>query len=337
MRHPVYLGLRNDKKPAEITKEEILKTIPQSSEKNISDDELKISNPDKIYWPKDGYTKKDLIEYYDHVAEIILPYLNDRPQNLLRNPNGISKPGFFHKDINFSVPDFVTLKKIKSDTKGAKINYLVCQNKETLLFMANLGCIEINPWNSRLDDLDKPDYMIIDLDPGKKSFNDLIIVAREVHNVLQMMCADNYIKTSGKSGLHVCIPLGAAYTYSEIRSLSLMIAQLVNKRLPQLTSIERHPAKRNGKIYIDYLQNRRGQTLAAPYSVRPVQGAKVSTPLDWKEVKQGLDPAKFTIKTIFSRFRTKGDLWEPVLKKGIDLKECLQCMEENYNKLNIKK
>jgi bifunctional non-homologous end joining protein LigD len=212
MRHPIYLGLRNDKKPKEVTKEEILKNVPKSSEKAASGDELKISNPDKIYWPKDGYTKKDLIEYYDHIAEIILPYLIDRPQNLLRNPSGISKPGFFHKDINFSVPDFVTLKKIKSDTKGAKINYLLCQNKETLLFMANLGCIEINPWNSRLDDLDKPDYMIIDLDPGKKSFNELIQVAQEVHNVLQMMCADNYIKTSGKSGLHVCIPLGAAYT-----------------------------------------------------------------------------------------------------------------------------
>ena len=334
MRQPIYLGMRDDKKPSEVKREEVLEVKKTKRNTNATmPDEVKISHPDKIYWPKEGYTKKDLIDYYEKVADTMLPYLKDRPENLLRNPEGITKKGFFNKDINFAIPEFASAKKIQSESKGAKINYLLCQNKETLLFMANLGCIEINPWNSRIDNPDKPDYMIIDLDPGKRDLKDLIKVAREVNETLQLMCIKSYVKTSGKSGLHIFIPLAAEYSYNEIRPFTLMIAKLIHKRQPELTSIERHPEKRNGKIYLDYLQNRRGQTIAAAYSVRPVEGATVSTPLEWSEIKPGLDPKKFTIKTILLRIKKKGDLWKPVLGKGIDIQESLKCLERNYDKI----
>jgi len=327
MRDPVYLGLRNDIKPEEVSREEVIHA--KQTKKSANSADIKISNPEKIYWPDKGYTKKDLVDYYGQIADYILPYLKDRPQNLLRNPDGISKKGFFHKDINFALPSFAVSKKIQSESKGAKINYLLCQNKETLLFMANLGCIEINPWNSRLDNLDKPDYLIIDLDPGKREFKDLIKTAVEVNKILQLMKIESCIKTSGKSGLHICIPLAAQFTYTQLKPFALMLAKLIHKRLPDITSIERHPEKRNGKIYLDYLQNRRGQTIAAPYCVRPVPGATVSTPLEWSEVKPGLDPRKFTIKTVIARIKKKGDLWKPILEKGIDISEALNSLERN--------
>lgn len=291
-----------------------------------------ITHKDKIFWPEEGYTKADLLAYYEKMAHIILPYQKDRPQNLLRNPNGIESKGFFQKDITFQVPEFVELKKIWSKSNKAYIHYLLCQNKETLLYLANLGCIELNPWNSRVDNLDKPDYMIIDLDPSdENSFEELILVAKEAHKVLDMLCEEHYIKTSGKTGLHICIPTGAKYTYDELKPLSLIIVKIVNQRLSEITSIERSPSKRKGLIYLDYLQNRRGQTLASVYSLRPYPGATVSTPLEWKEVKKGLNPADFNIRTIEKRLDKKGDLWKPVLSRGISLKKTLQCLEKNFN------
>jgi len=326
MRHPVYLGLRSDKKVKEVTRE------PVASQKELVGAEaidVKVTNSDKVFWPKEGYTKQDVIDYYNSVADYMLPYLKDRPQNMYRHPNGIKKPGFYHKYITTSVPAYVAMQKIWSEHNKDEINYLLCQNKETLLYMVNLGCIEINPWNSKVENVEKPDYMIIDLDPGKKKFDDLIVVAKEVKQVLDLACADSYIKTSGKSGLHIFVPLAAKYSYEQIKDLSLLIVKIVNGRIPKITSIERTPAKRGGKIYLDYLQNRRGQTIAAAYSLRPVPGASVSTPLEWKEVRRGLDPKKFTIKTIHARLKKKGDLWKPVLGKGIDLRKSLQCLEKN--------
>lgn len=311
MRHPVFIGLREDKKPKEVTRETPEKTLG--------------THTDKIFWPKEGYTKGDVLDYYDRMSEIILPYQKDRPQNLLRHPNGIIDNGFFQKDITFQVPEFVELKKIWSESNNAYIQYLLCQNKDTLLYIANLGCIELNPWNSRIDHLDKPDYMIIDLDPSdENSFDQVIQVALEVHKILDLLCEEHYIKTSGKTGLHICIPTGAKYTYDELKPLSQIIVQLVNKRLPEITSIERSPSKRKSQIYLDYLQNRRAQTLASVYSLRPYPRATVSTPLEWKEIKKGLNPADFNIKTIEKRMDKKGDLWKPLLSHAIDLRESLR-------------
>ncbi len=331
MRHPIYAGLRLDKKAKEVVREVAEKALPKIIRPDVKTKEtVEISNREKIFWPKEKYTKGDVIDYYEKISDLILPYLKDRPQNLLRHPNGIKDKGFFQKDITFSVPDYVEIKKIWSESNNSYLHYMVCQNKETLLYMANLGCIELNPWNSKTKHLDKPDYMILDIDPDKNSHDELIEVAEETHKILNLVCEDNYIKTSGKRGLHICVPLGAQYTYDQIRPFAEILARLVNKRLPKITSIERIPKKRKGKIYIDYLQNRRGQTLASVYSLRPAESATVSTPLLWSELKK-YDPKDFNILSIPERIKEKGDLWKPVLEKSIDLRDSIKCLEEHFH------
>jgi bifunctional non-homologous end joining protein LigD len=328
MRHPIYEGLRVDKAAQEVVKEtpkEVEEAKSVSSKKVSSD--LELTNVDKVFWPDEGYTKGDVIEYYRRMAPTILPYLKDRPENLNRHPNGWQGKNFYQKDIKTKLPDFVRTEKIWSESNNAKLNYLVCDNEETLLYMANLGCIEINPWNSRTDSIDNPDYMVFDLDPGTNTFEEVIKVAQEFRKVLTLACEEYYPKTSGKTGIHIFVPLNAKYDYDQIRTFSELVSRLVHQRLPDLTSMERSPAKRKDKIYLDYLQNRFGQTLAAPYSLRPAAGATVSTPLEWSEVRKGLDPRKFTIKTIWKRLEQKGDLWKPVLGKGVDLAASIKCLQ----------
>jgi bifunctional non-homologous end joining protein LigD len=325
MRHPIFLGLRIDKKAREVVKE-----VPADKEKKSTVLPRGIfTHVDKVYWPQEGITKGDLIAYYADIAKTMLPYLKDRPQNLNRHPNGIVKKGFFQKDFKMEdAPAFIETAHIFSESNNAFIDYLVCNNKETLLYMANLGCIEINPWNSRLKHLENPDYMVLDLDPGTNSFEEVIQVALVVHRVLNESCEKNYCKTSGKTGLHIFVPLKAKYPYEQVRQFAELIAKIVHRELPEITSLERSPAKRKDKIYIDYLQNRYGQTLSAPYSVRPAPGAPVSTPLKWGEVKKGLRPEDFTIFTIFDRLEAYGDLWKPVITESVDLKKAIKCLEQ---------
>jgi bifunctional non-homologous end joining protein LigD len=339
MRHPIYAGLREDKKPSEVLLEKSVSTNPTAlpslrglrHRSDVVDTDLNLTNLDKVFWPEEGYTKGDLVEYYDKIAPIILPYLIGRPESLHRHPNGWEGKSFFQKDIKNKVPEFVRTEEIWSESNNADIRYLLCENKETLLYLANLGCIELNPWNSRIENLDNPDYMVIDLDPAKRPFKELVKVAQEANKLLTEACEAHYIKTSGKKGLHIFIPLGAKYDYDTVRTFSELLVRILHKRLPDLTSIERTPSKRGGKIYLDYLQNRRGQTIAAPYSVRPWKGATVSTPLRWEEVNSKLDPSKFTIKTIWKRLEKHGDLWERILEKKVDLEKSIKCLEEKID------
>lgn len=330
MRHPVFVGLRSDKKPQEVTVE---KTMPTTEAKSEATGELNFTHTDKIYWPKDKYTKGDLIAYYADMAPTILPYLKDRPMVLNRHPNGITKPGFFQKDVGPThLPGFVRTTLVHSESTDEDIHYIVCDNKDTLLYIANLGTIELNPWNSRIPKLDYPDYFVIDLDPGNNTFEQVIEVAKVVHEVLEQACETSYVKTSGKTGIHIFVPLKGKYHYDQVRQFAELVARLVHARVPDITSLERSPAKRKDKIYLDYLQNRVGQTLAAPYSVRSVEGACVSTPLEWKEVRKGLRPEKFTIKTIQKRLKEKGDLWAGMLKDSVDLKKSLACLADELKK-----
>jgi bifunctional non-homologous end joining protein LigD len=287
----------------------------------------KFTNLDKVYFPSEGITKGDVIAYYDRLAETILPYLKNRPMVLNRHPNGIAKPNFYQKDNPNTLPDFIETAPIYSESNGKDIRYIICRNKETLLYMANLGCIEMNPWNSRIENLNKPDWYVIDLDPGDNTFEEVIVVAKVTKEILDLSCEKSYVKTSGKSGIHIYIPLGGKYAYDQVREFSRLIAMTVHKRVPRITSIERDPKKRKKKIYIDFLQNRTGQTLAAPYSLRPIQGANVSAPLEWKEVKKGLKPEKFTIKNMEKRLKTKSDLWEKLLSESVNLTEAIKCLE----------
>jgi bifunctional non-homologous end joining protein LigD len=240
---------------------------------------------------------------------------------LKRNPNGIKDKGFYHKDAGDIAPSWMKTAEIYSESTRKIIHYLVCNNVKSLLFIANLGCIEMNPWNSVTSNPDKPDYLVIDIDPSdKNSFDDVIDVALVTREIMDKIGIIGYCKTSGSTGMHIYIPCGRRYTYDTVRGFAKMLATMVQSQLPSLTTMERSLAKRKKtEIYIDYLQNSRGQTLASVYSVRPRPGATVSAPLEWKEVKHGLHPSQFTMKNIFARARRKGDLFEGVLGKGINI------------------
>jgi len=290
---------------------------------------LHLTNQQKLYWSKEGITKGDLINYYEKISSVILPYLKDRPQSLRRHPNGILGPNFFQKDIDRTkVPQWLKTKKMYSESNKGTIEYLLCNDKATLIYMANLGCIEINPWNSRITRPDNPDWIVIDLDPENIAFSEVVKTANAVRKVLEDLEIQSYPKTSGSRGMHIYIPLAAKYDYEIARMFARFIAERVHKLVPDITSIVRSPSKRQKKVYLDYLQNSRGQTLAAPYSVRPKPGAPVSTPLLWNEVGGKLDPSVFTIRSIFKRLEKKGDLWEQVLGKGVRIDKALKILEK---------
>ena len=326
MRHPAFEGLRPDKRPDQvhIEKPRARTTKKQSA---ASPDEPDFTHLDKIYFPKHKYTKGDLIDYYRSVAPFMLPYLKDRPLSLLRQPHGIAGEGFFQKNFDH-LPDWAETADIYSESHNGNLHWLVGGSLKTLLYAVQLGSIEINPWNSRTKKLEYPDWIVIDLDPdGKITFKQVIQVALTVKAVCDEWDVPAYPKTSGKTGLHIYIPMGAKYHYEQARTFAHLLVLEVNKREPELTSIERTPAKRPDKIYLDWLQNREGQTLAAPYSVRPTPDATVSTPLRWEEVTPRLKPTDFTIKNIPARLKKTGDLWQPVTGKGIDLVKVLKKLQ----------
>ncbi len=337
MRHPVYKGLRKDKNPEEIVPQRSAKNSPKqtktspstssstspSSSLEVNGIPVPVSNLGKVYWPDSGYTKYDLIDYYLHISDYILPYLIDRPQNLNRHPNGINKPSFYQKD-NEVLPSWIETFKIYSESSKKEIEYLLCQNEATLLYMANLGCIEINPWNSVIQDLEHPTYTVIDIDPSEKNtFSQVKEVALAAKEVLDMAKIEGYPKTSGSSGIHIYIPLNGKYTYDEARDFTKLLCYYIKEKLPKITTMERALSKRNGRIYLDFLQNRRGQTLAAPYCVRPKKGASVSAPLEWSEINSKLEILDFTIKNMPERVENLGDLFLPVLQTGIDMEEAM--------------
>lgn len=330
MRHPVYKGSREDKFPQEIEAETgtIKNVKSQSTGSNsleVDGNRVNFTNLEKVYWPDSGLRKYDLIDYYLKISEYILPYLKDRPQNLHRHPNGINKTGFYQKDNEGLLEKWIETIKIHSKSSDKDIEYMLCQNEATLLYMANLGCIEINPWSSRIQDLDKPDYTVIDLDPSdKNSFEEVIEVAQIAREILDTAKIEAYCKTSGSSGLHIYIPLAAEYSYTEARDFTKLICYFIQERSKDLTSMARAVKSRKGKIYLDYLQNRRGQTLVSPYCVRPRKGAPVSAPLEWNELKPGLKITDFNLQNMPDRLKRKGDLFSKVLKNKLDMEASLE-------------
>ncbi len=334
-RHPVFLGLREDKDPREV-KGERLQSGPASTEnrtqKSLSMNQkkqprksVKLTNLDKVYWPDQPYLKRDLIEYYSAIYKYIIPYLRDRPQSMKRHPDGIHGKSFYHKDAGEQAPSWLDTYADWSETSQKTVHYLLCNNKPSLRYMANLGCIEINPWHSRTQQPDYPDYLVLDLDPSEKNrFSQVVDVALTIREILEKLDVKSYCKTSGATGLHVYLPLGTQYTYKQARQFAQIIMTRVNEWMPDSTTLERSLKKRKkDQIYLDYLQNKEGATLASAYSLRPLPGAPVSTPLEWKELNSNLDPLQFNIKNIEKRLSKKGDLWAPVLKRGIDMKKIL--------------
>jgi bifunctional non-homologous end joining protein LigD len=276
---------------------------------------------EKVYWPKGRYTKRDMLEYYDRVAPYILPHLKDRPVVLKRFPRGIKDQSFFQKNVKGTVPRFVKRVVIRAQTVAKDVHYIVCNNVETLLYLANLGTIELHPWGSRLTTLYYPDYMIFDLDPGSRTTNEMVVnVAQKTRRLLDELGLPSYPKTSGKRGIHVYVPLQVKFSYDFVRNFARRFAKVLMVRYPKLVTAERGEKHRVGKIYVDYLRNAVGQTAVASYSLRDSEDATVSTPLEWKEVREDLRPESFTIMTIASRVAKKGDLFEGVLKQHASLK-----------------
>jgi len=292
----------------------------------ISKRELTFTNLDKVYWPADKITKRDMLNYYYQIAPYIMTYMKDRPQSLNRFPDGIKKPGFYQKDVTGKVADWI----VRHDyvVEGQPKEYLVCTDEATLMYMANLGCIEMNPWHSTIQKPDNPSWCVIDLDPGDISFDKVIETAQVIKQLTDELGIDSFCKTSGSTGLHIYIPLGAVYDYDQSRQLAELLVTFVHQQIPSFTSLERSPSKRKDKIYLDYLQNRSIQTIAAPYSLRPKPGATASAPLDWEEVKKGLSIQDFTIKNMYDRVKETGDLFKPVLGKGINMKKVLARINE---------
>lgn len=304
------------------------KTLLNPSEKTqvkiINGRQLKFSNLDKYYWPDEKITKRDLINYYYRMAEYILPYIADRPMTLKRYPNGIKEFHFYQKDVTGKVPDWVKTCHYYSEAEQEDKKYLLANDEQTLLLMASLGAIELHPWNSTVRKPDHPTWCIIDLDPANNPFEQVIEAALVTKDILDDLGVPSYCKTSGSTGLHIYIPLEAKYTYEQCKEFGRVIATMVHNEIPEFTSIERKTVNREGKMYVDFLQNRPHATVAGPYSLRPKPGAPVSMPLHWHEVKKGLKMTDFNIYNAVERVSSEGDLFKPVIGKGIDLEKVIR-------------
>ncbi|HJU64349.1 MAG TPA: DNA ligase D [Gemmatimonadaceae bacterium] len=282
------------------------------------------SNLKKVYWPAEGYTKGDLIDYYRAVSPWLLPYLRNRPVVMTRYPDGIDGKMFYQKDAPEFAPEWLRTQSIWSEDTQREIRYFVCDDEESLLYIANLGSIPLHIWASQVGSLEQCDWCVIDLDPKEAPFSDVISTAQVLHRLCESVGLPNYVKTTGKTGLHVMLPLARQCTYEQSRTLGELLARLVLRELKDIATITRHVTKRGDKVYLDYLQNRHGQTIVAPFSVRPLPGATVSMPLLWEEVNESLDPRTFTIKTAIARIESLGsDPVSPVLVQKPDLAKVL--------------
>ena len=331
--------------------------------------EVKFSNLDKIYWPSTGrlkkeLTKRDLIEYYDKVSKFILPHLQNRPLSLKRYPDGITGKSFYHKNWIQEKPDFAKTIQVFSESKNGIVNYLICNNKETLLWIANLGCIEMHSWYSRVHDfnacnstancsssssplpldeekcgLDTPDFVVFDLDPyiysGKekegeepeynvKGFKATVDVALDLKDLLGQLHIDSYVKTSGKTGLHIFIPVAPIYGYNQTRTFAEIIGKMLSRRNPGKITMEWNSSNRKGKVFFDYNQNAKGKTLASIFSVRPTASASVSMPVEWRELSD-IQPSDFTLVNVPEILSAKrSNAWSTIYQKKQDLLKMIQ-------------
>ena len=279
---------------------------PTPPAKSPAEKKIAFSNLKKTYWPAEKYTKGDLIDYYRAVSKWMLPYLKDRPVVLTRFPDGIDGKSFYQKDAPVFAPDWIRTIPIWSEDTQREIRFFICDCEEDLLYLANMGSIPLHVWASRDGSLELPDWCVIDLDPKEAPFSDVIRCAQVLHRVCESVGLPNYVKTTGKTGLHIMLPLGRQCTYEQSRMLGELLARIVLKELGSIATITRHVTKRGDKVYLDYLQNRHGQTIVAPFSVRPLPGATVSMPLVWDEVNETLDPKNYTIRNAVNRMDTLG-------------------------------
>ena len=340
LRAPVFQGLRADANPMEVFKEtgqEVPTTAeaapeskallsPETNEISLTIEgrRLKFTNLSKVFYPADGYMKRDVINFYAAVAPLLLPHLQARPLSLRRYPNGIDSEGFFQKQAAESFPDWLHTESIKTD-KDSSTDFVVCDDKASLLYLANLGCIDQNPWMSRVGSLENPDFILIDLDPYHCGFDRIVETAQLVREKLDLIMLQGYPKTTGGDGMHIYIPVKPQYSYAQTRAFAEILARWVTAERPDLFTTPRTVAAREkGKVYFDWMQNAEGKTISAPYVLRAYPGAPVATPLKWEEVRPGLKPIQFHIGNVLRRFERVGDLFAGVLQKPQEMEPALE-------------
>lgn len=339
LRQPVFVRLRPDKPPGEChlprgaTRPAAEARLEEALEPGVTasaeDGPVVLTNPEKVFWPREGYTKRDLFEYYRRIAPWALPYLRGRPLVLTRYPDGIEGKSFYQKNAPPFTPGWVRTVKISHSEGEKEIEYFVCDDEASLLFVANMGAIPLHVWASRCDDLERPDWCILDLDPKGAPFSNVVEIARHIHKLCRQIELPAFAKTSGASGLHVLIPLGRQVDYEGSRTLAELLARLTVAALPEIATVERGLEAREGRVYVDFLQNRRGQLLVTPFSLRPLPGAPVSMPLRWREVGVRLDPARHTIRSAPRRMARMGeDPVRPLLELTPDLAGALERLRE---------
>ena len=287
---------------------------------------VKLTNLGKVYWPAEGYTKGDLIAYYEAIADTILPHLAERPIHMNRYPDGIDGKSFYQRRAKEDAPDWLEVEPVPND--GELVPHMICNDRDTLLFFANQGSIDLHPWMSRRGSLESPDWMVIDFDPKGAPFTDVVRLTIALGKLLRGIGLRPLVKTSGSTGLHVYVPLIEGYTYEQSRMFGEAVARAIVREHPDISTVERHVGSREGKVYLDYLQNGMGQTVVPPYVPRPVRGATVSTPLVWDEVNLDLDASRFTIQTVPARVAEVGDLFRAVLTDRQDLMPAIEKLQE---------
>jgi len=335
LRHPVFLRLREDKTIEDCSPRDM--SLRQAPDPPLPAIEPvsgppaapEVTNRDKVFWPEEGYTKGDLIDYYRAVAAWLLPYLQDRPVVLTRYPDGIEGKSFFQKDAPSFVPSWIRTETMWSEHAEREIHYFICEDERSLVYLANLGTIPLHIWSSRCRTLQRPDWCILDLDPKTAPFKDVIAIALALKKLCDDIGLPCFVKTSGSTGLHVLVPLGRQCTYEWSRTLGQLLAGIVCDEMPEIATTARTLAARQGRVYVDFLQNGHGKLLVAPYSVRPLPAAPVSMPLAWSAVKRGLDMRRYTIRTAPKLLARGGpDPFLDVLTTVPDLKSALRRLEK---------
>ena len=343
LRHPVFIRVRSDRTPTDCGVEQAALSHASALQAASESPELTelapvengkarttvITRPEKVFWPEDGYTKGDLIDFYRAVADWILPYLEDRPLVLDRYPDGIEGKSFFQKHAPHFTPEWVRTVQIHSSSGERDVDYFVVEDAEALVYMANSAAIPLHVWSSRVGSIEQPDWTILDLDPKAAPFQDVVRVARAIKELCDAIGLPCYAKTSGKTGMHVLVPLGRQVTYEHGRMLADLLALIVSRRYSDIATVNRSLHARDDKVYIDAVQNGAGRLLVSPLCARPFPGATVSTPLRWREVNAKLDMHRFTIKTVPGRLRRmKREPMRAVLDDTPDLLGALELLSE---------
>jgi bifunctional non-homologous end joining protein LigD len=330
LRQPTFVRLRDDKNPEDCWlpgEEKPLPEKPPTKAKVVPT--VNVTNPEKVFWPEEGLTKGDLVAYYRAVSKWLLPYLADRPLVLTRYPDGIDGKSFYQKDAPEYAPDWIRLETLWSEGSGRDIRYFVIESEEGLAYIANMAAIPLHIWSSRMTSLQHPDWCILDLDPKGAPFAHVVKVARAIHELCQQVELPHFVKTSGSTGLHVLIPLGARYTHEQSRAMAELLANCVVRQLPEIATVARHLDARGGKVYVDYLQNGHGRLLVAPYSVRPVPRACVSMPLNWKQVTSKLDMFRYDLRRVPELLaRQKTDPFGELMTEVADLNRSLRLLAD---------